>query len=123
MRVVGDDVPRDPSVAGVIKGRDAPGEVERVLLENRGGERDAEMPGGVSDRAGQHLGIAARCLEAGLEVPALVATAGEMVPDGVREEDGVEPPALQRPGETYPVLKIGGLETASRNADAQVSGI
>src|ERR1700722_2036957 len=105
-RALGHDVPRDPSLAGVIKGRHAPGEVERVLLTHRGRERDADMVGDVSDRACQHRGVAARCLEAGLEGPAIVAAPGGAVPDDVGEEDGVEPAALQCSGETYPVLEF-----------------
>ncbi len=96
-RIVGGDVPRDPPVAGVVKGGDAPGEVGRMLVRARGGEGDAEMVGHVGDRAGQHRRIVARCLEAALERPVAAAAAGDVVGDCVGQEDGVEPAALQGP--------------------------
>ena len=105
-KVVGDDVPRDPALAGVIKGGDAPGEVERMLLEDRGGERDAEVLGDIRDRAGEHRRIVAGHLEAGLEVLALITAVGRVEPDHVREEDGVELPPLQGLGEVHPVLEV-----------------
>jgi len=88
----------------VIKGGDAPGEVERMLLEDGGGERDAEVLCGVRDRAGEHRRIVARHLQACLEVLALVAAVGRIESHHVREEDGVELSPLQDLGQAHPVL-------------------
>ena len=104
-QVVGDDVPGDPALAGVVEGGDPPREVEGVLLQDRGGERDAEVLGGVGDRAGQHRRVVARDLQPCLEVLPLVTPVRRVEADHVGEEDRVELAALERLGEVDPVVE------------------
>jgi hypothetical protein len=115
-QVVRDDVPRDPALAGVVQCADPAGEVERVLLQDRGRERDAEVLGRVGDGAGQHRRVVARDLQAGLEVLARVAAVVGVQPDDVGEEDRVELPSLERPREVDPVVEAVEVALAGGRA-------
>ena len=105
-QVRGDDVPADPSLGQMVQRRHPAGERERRLVRRGEGDAEAQVPGDRGHGRHDEQRIVRRYLQPFADRGVGAAAECVVGAEHVREEDRVEPAALQQLGKLQPVLDV-----------------
>lgn len=108
----GDDVPADAPLGGVVEGGDLAGERERMILQHRTGDHQAEVLGGQRQGRNDRRRIVIRDLQALAQIGLPPAAVVVVQSDHVGEEDRVELPAFEELDQFDPRVELVELHTA-----------
>ena len=108
-----DNIPRHAAIGKMVKGRGAAREIEGMLLIDRTGIGEAQMPGSARHGRDQQRGIIARDLQRLADGEIGIGAVGLVHPDHIGQEQRVETTPFQDLGQFHPRIERGVLELTS----------